>query len=46
MTMGVFLLGGVQSFFIGLIRAYIVNINTRVISRPIVVEEERINFEE
>ena len=25
---------------------YILNINTRVIGRPIVVEEKRINFEE
>lgn len=44
MTIGVFLLGGVQLFFIGLIGEYILNINTRVINRPIVVEEKRINF--
>lgn len=46
MTIGVFLIGGVQLFFIGLIGEYILNINTRVINRPIVVEEKRINFEE
>lgn len=43
---GVFILGGIQLFFIGLIGEYILNINTRVINRPIVVEERRINFDE
>ncbi|NBJ96831.1 glycosyltransferase [bacterium 1xD8-48] len=46
LTIGVFIIGGVQLFFIGLIGEYILNINTRVIHRPIVVEEKRINFEE
>lgn len=46
LIIGVFLIGGVQLFFIGLIGEYILNINTRVIHRPIVVEEKRINFEE
>ncbi len=41
---GVFVLGGIQIFFIGLIGEYILNINARVIKRPIVVEEKRINF--
>ena len=45
-VIGVFLLGGIQLFFIGLIGEYILNINTRVIHRPLVVEEERLNFEE
>ena len=45
-VIGVFLLGGLQIFFIGLVGEYILNINTRVIHRPLVVEEERINFEE
>lgn len=44
LTIGVFLLGGVQLFFLGLIGEYILNINTRVIHRPVVVEEKRINF--
>lgn len=44
-VIGVFLLGGLQLLFIGLIGEYILNINTRVIHRPIVVEERRINFE-
>ena len=42
---GVFMLGGVQLFFIGLMGEYILNINTRVINRPIVVEEKRLNFD-
>ena len=45
LTIGVFLIGGIQLFFIGLIGEYILNINTRVINRPIVVEEKRINFD-
>ncbi len=39
------LLGGVQLMFLGLLGEYILNINTRVIHRPIVVEEKRINFD-
>ncbi len=46
MMIGVFVLGGIQIFFIGLIGEYILNINTRIIKRPVVVEEKRINFEE
>lgn len=46
LTIGVFFLGGVQLLFIGFIGEYILNINTRVIHRPIVVEEKRINFED
>lgn len=44
LTIGVFLIGGIQLFFIGFMGEYILNINTRVIHRPIVVEEKRINF--
>lgn len=43
---GVFFLGGIQMFFIGLLGEYIMSINTRVINRPLVIEEERINFKE
>ena len=42
---GVFFLGSIQLFFIGLLGEYILNINTRVMRRPLVIEEERINFE-
>ena len=44
MIIGIFLIGSVQLFFIGLLGEYVLNINTRVIHRPIVVEEKRINF--
>lgn len=43
---GVFFLGGIQLSFIGLLGEYIMSINTRVMDRPLVIEEERINFEE
>ena len=46
MVIGVFLLGSLQLFFIGFLGEYVLNINSRVIRRPIVVEEERINFKE
>lgn len=39
-----FFIGGVQLFFIGFLGEYIVNINARVMNRPLVVEEERVNF--
>lgn len=42
---GVFLLGSVQLFFIGMLGEYILNINVRVMNRPLVIEEERINFD-
>lgn len=37
-------LGAVQLFFIGFIGEYILTINTRIMKRPLVVEEKRINF--
>ena len=41
---GMCFLGSVQLFFIGLLGEYVLNINTRVMNRPLVIEEERINF--
>jgi hypothetical protein len=43
---GVFLIGSIQLFFIGLLGEYIMNINNRVMHRPLVIEEERIGFAE
>lgn len=43
---GVFLLGSVQIFFIGFLGEYILNINTRIMKRPLVIVEKRINFVE
>lgn len=42
---GMFLLGSLQLFFIGLLGEYIMAINARTMRRPLVIEEERINFE-
>ncbi len=44
-VIGVFFVGAVQMFFIGLLGEYVLSINTRVLQRPLVVEEKRINFE-
>ena len=44
--MGVFFFGGLQLFFIGLLGEYIISMNTRIMDRPLVIEEERINFKE
>ena len=44
MLLGIFFFGAVQLFFIGMMGEYILNINTRVMKRPLVVEEKRINF--
>ena len=44
LVIGVFFLGGVQLFFIGLLGEYVLAINLRVLDRPLVVEEERLNF--
>lgn len=43
---GVFLLGSVQLFFIGILGEYIGSIHTQVLNRPMVIERERINFDE
>ena len=42
---GMCFLGSVQLFFIGLLGEYVLNINTRVMNRPLVIEEERLNFD-
>ena len=43
---GVFFFGGLQLFFTGLLGEYIISMNTRIMDRPLVIEEERINFDE
>lgn len=43
---GMFLLGAVQLTFMGVIGEYVGAILTKVTKRPMVVEEERINFDE
>lgn len=41
---GIFFIGSLQLIFIGLLGEYILSINTRIMNRPLVVEEKRINF--
>lgn len=41
---GMFFIGSVQLLFIGLLGEYVLNINARVMKRPLVVEEKRLNF--
>ena len=41
---GMMFLGAVQLFFIGFIGEYILTINQRIMKRPLVIEEKRINF--
>ena len=41
---GMFFLGAIQLIFMGLMGEYILSINQRVMRRPLVIEEERINF--
>ncbi len=38
-------IGGLQLFFIGFLGEYVMSINARVMKRPLVIEEERINFD-
>lgn len=45
LVIGLFFLGGIQLVFIGILGEYILTINTRVMGRPLVVEEERLNFD-
>ena len=44
LIVGMFFIGSIQLFFIGLIGEYILNINARIMKRPLVIEEKRINF--
>lgn len=40
----VLLIGSTQTFFIGLLGEYVLTINSRTMKRPLVVEEERLNW--
>ena len=44
MLLGMLFLGSVQILFIGIVGEYVLAINQRSMKRPLVVEEERINF--
>ena len=44
LLIGMFFLEGVQLIFLGLLGEYVMSINTRVMHRPLVIEEKRLNF--
>ena len=44
--LGMLFLGAVQLVFIGFLGEYIISINSRVMKRPLVVEEKRLNFDD
>lgn len=46
LVIGIFFFGGVQLFFLGIIGEYIGAIFTQVKKRPLVIEKERINFDD
>ena len=46
LLIGMFVLGGLQLFFIGFLGEYMMSINQRVMNRPLVIEEKRLNFDE
>jgi hypothetical protein len=43
-VIGLFFLGSVQLFFLGIVGEYIGAIYTQIMKRPLVIEKERINF--
>jgi 3-hydroxy-3-methylglutaryl CoA synthase len=44
LIIGIFFLGSVQLFFLGIVGEYVGAIHTQVLKRPRVIESERINF--
>jgi glycosyltransferase involved in cell wall biosynthesis len=44
LIIGIFLFSAVQLMFIGIIGEYVGSIHTQVLKRPLVIEQERINF--
>lgn len=46
LMIGTFFIGAVQLIFMGLIGEYILSMNKRIMNRPLVVEKERIGFDE
>lgn len=42
--LAVFFMGGIQLGFSGFLGEYILTMNTRIMNRPLVIEEERLNF--
>ena len=44
LLIAIFFFSAVQLLFIGLVGEYVMSVNTRMMNRPLVIEEERINF--
>jgi len=44
LVIGLFFLGSIQLFFLGIVGEYIGSIYTQVMKRPLVIERERLNF--
>lgn len=44
MMLGLFFFNAVELLFIGFVGEYVMSVNTRAMNRPLVIEEERINF--
>ncbi len=44
--LAVLILGSMQLFFIGFLGEYVLSMNKRIMNRPLVIEEERLNFDE
>ena len=45
LIIAIFFFNAIELLFIGFVGEYVMSINTRVMNRPLVIEEERINFE-
>lgn len=45
MIIGIFFIGAIQLVFLGFLGEYILSMNRRIMNRPLVIEEERINFD-
>jgi len=46
LLIGIFFIGSIQLFFLGVVGEYVGAIHTQVLARPLVIEKERVNFEE
>lgn len=46
LLVGLFFFSSVQLFFMGLLGEYVISIHTRMMRRPLVIEEARVNFNE
>jgi glycosyltransferase involved in cell wall biosynthesis len=46
LSIGMFFLGAVQLFFLGILGEYVLSINARSMKRPLVVTDKKLNFDE